>query len=218
MAHTAYPTFLSGDSWTASQANTYWRDNDLQYFPYTTAGDLQYAATSSTTARLAIGTNYRILRVSAGLPSWADVLQFCIVNRSTNQSFSSGSSTTILWDAETSDGNGWHSTSSNTDRITPTDAGWYMPFVQIYWNKDTGGAGTMHLTAYVAKNGIATANRITVYEEIDANTKQFTFGGNPVQTIAGDYFTVYFVQNSGGAGSIIGSGDFYSVFSLFRVA
>lgn len=74
MARTAWPTVLSGDSWSASQHNTYGRDNDLAYWVYTTAGDLAYATSSSTLARLAKPTTGNgVLQMStAGAPSYVE--------------------------------------------------------------------------------------------------------------------------------------------------
>lgn len=69
MARTAWPTVLSGDSWSASQHNTYGRDNDLAYWVYTAAGDLAYATSSSTLARLALVTG-GLLYGGASAPAW----------------------------------------------------------------------------------------------------------------------------------------------------
>ena len=94
MARTAYPTFATNDAFTASQANTYWRDNDLQYFPYTTAGDIQYAASPSTTSRLAIGAAYKLLRAnSAGtLPEWGQA-PFVVASQNNSTSYNYSSTT-----------------------------------------------------------------------------------------------------------------------------
>lgn len=70
MARTAWPTFASGDAFSASQANTYCRDNDLAYWVYQAAGDLAYAASATTLARLAIGANGSVLSPVAGVPAW----------------------------------------------------------------------------------------------------------------------------------------------------
>lgn len=70
MAHTFWPTFASGDAFSASQANTYGRDNDLAYWVYQAAGDLAYSTSVSALARLAIGAAGSVLSVVAGVPAW----------------------------------------------------------------------------------------------------------------------------------------------------
>lgn len=49
----------------------------------------------------------------------------CQVRMSAPQSLTSGSLTTLLFDTEDLDARTWHSTVTNTGRITPTVAGWY---------------------------------------------------------------------------------------------
>lgn len=218
MARTAWPTVISGDSWTASQHNTYGRDNDLAYWPYTTAGDLAYASSSTTLTRLGVSTNYRILRLISGVPAWSDVMYFASVYRTTNQTFTTGSAANINWTAEELDGVGWHDNVTNNDRLTVDANGWYIPFVQIVWTKASGGAGNFEIISYVAKNGTQTKNR---YRNdgflVSANPKEFTYGGIPLSLSASDYLTVSFYQNSGGSGDI--SGDISSsFFALLRVA
>ena len=70
MSRSAWPTVATGDGWSASQNNTFGRDNDAAYWQYTTAGDLVYATSVSTLARLAIGAAGSTLAVSGGVPAW----------------------------------------------------------------------------------------------------------------------------------------------------
>jgi microcystin-dependent protein len=64
------PTVATGDTWSASQHNTYIRDNILTLFPYISAGDLAYASSSTALARLAIGAAGRILYSTGSAPAW----------------------------------------------------------------------------------------------------------------------------------------------------
>ena len=72
------PTVATGDLWTASNHNTYIRDNFAAGVPaiFTTIGDLAYAAGNQRTARLPIGAVGQILRAvlvgSDLLPQWSD--------------------------------------------------------------------------------------------------------------------------------------------------
>lgn len=84
MARTAWPTVLSGDGWTASQHNTYGRDNDLAYWIFTTAGDMAYATSSSVLARLAIGVGGTYLTSSGTAPQWSNFYRYHTVLLNTN--------------------------------------------------------------------------------------------------------------------------------------
>mgnify|MGYP003578299290 CR=1 FL=1 len=195
--------------------------NDLsELWKGTTAGDTQYYTSSTAQSRLAIGTPYQHLQVNAAgtAPTWGNH-QFCTVYKSSTQNFSSGSAADITWNAEVSDVGAWHDTSSNTARITPGIAGLYIPFVSIYWVKDAGGDGTIfHMTAKVQKNtSTQTANECVFPGTKDANTKMFTFGGIPVSLGASDYLKVNFSQDSGGTGTLYGTDEKFSSFSVVRL-
>ncbi|MHB0922613.1 MAG: hypothetical protein ACYC3H_01435 [Bellilinea sp.] len=72
MAYNPVPTVATGDLWTASNHNTYIRDNFAVGVPdiFTNAGDLVYGTGVNAAARRAIGSNGQVLTVSGGLPVW----------------------------------------------------------------------------------------------------------------------------------------------------
>jgi len=74
MAYTTVPTYTTNQLITASHANTYWRDNINQLWPFTTAGDLAYASGATTLSRLGIGTAGQVLKTNSGetAPEWGD--------------------------------------------------------------------------------------------------------------------------------------------------
>lgn len=75
----------------------------------------------------------------------------CQVSRAAVQSgVASGTTTTVLFDQEDYDPLGWHSTSSDTNRVTPTLAGWYQAFAIAAWDADTDFTT---LTTTIRKNG-----------------------------------------------------------------
>lgn len=66
----AWPTVASSDTWTATQFNTYMRDNDLAYWVFNNSGDTVYA-TSSTTLAARIKGSAGAVRYSTGsVPAW----------------------------------------------------------------------------------------------------------------------------------------------------
>jgi hypothetical protein len=90
MAYTTVPSVVTGQTYSAANYNTYVKDNINALWVYTTAGDIVYAASATTIARLgltvggvliggaiapewlALGTAYQLLRVNAGAtaPEW----------------------------------------------------------------------------------------------------------------------------------------------------
>lgn len=73
MAYSVHPTVITGQTWTASNQNTFVRDNFAALWPYTAAGDLAYANAPNTLARLGKGTAFQVLRMNSGAtaPEWA---------------------------------------------------------------------------------------------------------------------------------------------------
>lgn len=70
MAFSTVPTVATSDSWTASQHNTYIKDNFAAVWVGTTAGDMDYYTSSTAKTRLAIGTSYQLLRSTGSAPAW----------------------------------------------------------------------------------------------------------------------------------------------------
>lgn len=73
MAFSTVPTVATSDSWTASQHNTYIKDNFAAVWVGTTAGDMDYYTSSTVKSRLAIGTSYQILRSTGSAPAWVSL-------------------------------------------------------------------------------------------------------------------------------------------------
>lgn len=69
MSYTPVPTYVTGDLFTAANANTYWRDNFAAGVPdiFEAAGDLAVGAGENAAVRLAIGAAYQVQRVKADL-------------------------------------------------------------------------------------------------------------------------------------------------------
>lgn len=59
MAYVAVPTVATGDLWTASNQNTYLRDNMAALFPYSAAGDIGVASAADMLGRLAAPASAR---------------------------------------------------------------------------------------------------------------------------------------------------------------
>jgi hypothetical protein len=129
--------------------------------PLTTKGDL-YTRTSSADARLGVGTNgYTLVADSAeatGL-KWAApaggsaTYVGCAINNNASLTIATETATAILCGAEEYDSDGFHSTSSNTSRMTVPSgkAGKYQLTAQVLWSANMSS----FFLLYVLKNGTA---------------------------------------------------------------
>jgi hypothetical protein len=108
-------------SWVAQDDS-----NAIQNAIVDAKGDLIAATAADTPARLAVGTNGQILTADStaatGLkwasPATGTTFSGCIAYSSTTLTLSGGVVTVLNWDSEGFDTDGYHSTSSNTSRIT----------------------------------------------------------------------------------------------------
>ena len=92
--------------------------------PGTTLGDLAYSsATANTNTRLGIGTTGQVLTVAAGVPSWATpasgaTFVGAIAYGAVNLAFNTTATAISGLTTEIVDTNGFHSTVTNTERMT----------------------------------------------------------------------------------------------------
>lgn len=141
----------------------------------------------------------------------------CQVSNSVGQSINNSSKTLITWDTEQIDTNTFHSTSSNTGRMT-------IP---------TGQDGTYRVFAQLSYSGSVLGNARQVYIRKN-NTTDVAFSAQAADGVAGDqsinavllitlvatdYLEVYGFQNSTGALNVEGdnTGPGASVFSIQRI-
>jgi len=166
----------------------------------TTTGDTLYASAANTPARLGIGTTGQLLQVSGGVPVWATV------SSSPTYSGFSGNFTSVLnvagntytalnMNTEQFDTDNYHSTSSNTSRMTiPTGkSGKFLITASVYYEGYNGWANS---AIRLYKNGS--------YIIANQNFANGTTGGaftmmlnQVVNATAGDYFEIYVWQNTG---------------------
>lgn len=146
-ARTAWPTFASGDAFSASQANTLGRDNDLAYWVYTTAGDMAYAASASTLARLALGANGSVLAVAGGVPAWVTGGLTGLLNTKGSVDFAPAQTISTTWADITGATLTLVTTATCTILVMASVSG---------RNLDTGGGRVFQVRAVV--NGVADAN------------------------------------------------------------
>jgi hypothetical protein len=187
-------TYYTGSAW----ANL---DTTGMTNPMTTTGDMVYSSSGSTPARLGIGTAGQVLKVNSGAtaPEWGAAagggFVGCRLTKSSVQSLDNATSTAITWNTEDFDTDGFHSTVSNTSRITiPVGkAGKYLITGLIGFTENS--TGTRQVLLY--KNGTY-IYFAAQFKPADNTDPQLTF--STIQSLAeSDYIELYAYQSSGGS-------------------
>ncbi len=161
--------------------------------------DLLTATAADTPARLAVGSNNQVLTADSSTATglkWAtpSTPNFvgASVYKTSNQAIATATTTTITWDAEQFDTNGFHDNSTNNSRMTiPSGyAGKYLIIGLISW----GSSATGYRISEIFKNG---------------STQGFTWSGamqgyygvvvtSILNLAVSDYIEIKGYQNSGG--------------------
>lgn len=165
--------------------------------PLTTKGDLYTFSTSD--ARLPVGSNDQILvadsSTSTGLKWATQNAVGCAVYSTATQSLTNNTLTALTFDAETYDTNAFHSTSTNTSRITiPAGyGGKYRIGGLVSFHPNATGRRELQLY----KNGAVISYGNTVI----GNGSEFigTYMDWTTTLVAGDYVELYALQSSGGS-------------------
>ncbi len=124
--------------------------------------------------------------------------------KQSNQSFANGVLDPITFGSgsEVRDDRGWHSTSSNTARVTPDLPGRYLCIGNVYFAASSVGDRRVYVTKNGSSNGVW--------------GREIANGGNGLTLLVtgvleangtGDYFQLEAFQSSGGALNVQGSGD-----------
>jgi hypothetical protein len=191
----AQPVAIS-DVYTQTQANAAFINDSL----LDAKGDLIAASASDTPARLAVGNDGETLvadsTAATGL-KWAKSANFVgasLDDTSYTQSITNGTWTALTFNAEIIDTDGFHSTSTNTSRITiPSGlAGKYRISFSTQWALN--GAGARASSIY--KNGSAIRYTPAV---LGSSVAYVGTSGSFILSLAvGDYIELFVNQTSGG--------------------
>jgi hypothetical protein len=174
--------------------------------PLTTKGDL-YTRTSSADSRLAVGANGTTLVADSaettGLkwatPSSTPTFIGAVVGFSADKTIASVTTTVLTMDTELFDSNGFHSTSSDTSRLTiPAGyAGKYFISSQLFPIENSSGRREIRFR----KNG----TEISGWNMNQYGTMEMIQHYAYVDASVNDYFEVTFRQNTGGNLTLYGS-------------
>jgi hypothetical protein len=201
-------TYYTGSAW----ANL---DTTGMTNPMTTTGDTIYSSSGSTPARLGIGSTGQVLTVAGGVPTWATpttgttFIGCSITNTSPgSQNISNTTLTAITFANESFDTDNFHSTSTNTSRITiPTGkTGYYQINGSVRWDTNTTGSRS----AYIYKNGNAIAANSCTPSAVNPSQNVNIIA----YLVAGDYIELSVYQNSTATRTILASEGDGTIFSV----
>jgi hypothetical protein len=174
----------------------------------TTTGDIIYASGANTPARLGIGSSAQVLTVSGGVPAWATPASGLTyvgaqVTNTSSQSIPNGTYTTLNFQSENFDTDGFHDNSTNNSRLTipAGKGGKYLITTQINFANNSTGLRIIEIT----KNGGATLAQ-SMFSPISGSTSTFAFSC-VVSAVATDYFTMQAYQSSGGSLNVNSGSD-----------
>ena len=111
-----------------------------------------------------------------------------VVTQSTTQTVATGAFATMLYNTETIDVSDWHSTTTNTGRITPNVSGIYL----ATFNMPTGTTTTRN-AARILKNGT-----YIVKTDISATVTEISTTTFVSMNGTTDYFEIFYYQDKGG--------------------
>jgi hypothetical protein len=143
-------TYYTGSAWTNL-------DTTGMTNPMTTTGDMVYSSSGSTPARLGIGTTGQVITVAGGIPSWATPSGSAFVGayayRTSDLTIGATTDTVVTLPSEDFDTDAFHSTSTNTGRITipAGKAGKYAFDAYAFLSTSPGAYGRLK----IYKNGTA---------------------------------------------------------------
>lgn len=168
----------------------------------TTAGDLIYGTGADAVTRLGIGTAGQVLKVNSGAtaPEWGAAAASGFVGAvayksASAQSTSNNTDTIITFDAEEFDTDGFHSTVTNTGRMTipAGKGGKYLCIANIIFAANATGARSINFM----KNGTS-AGAFQQLNNAGASTSTIFCVSGILDLVATDYVEINIFQSSGG--------------------
>jgi hypothetical protein len=176
----------------------------------TTAGDVIYATGSGVVTRLGIGTANQVLTVNTGAtaPEWktpaatTPTFAGCVLTQSNStQSVATNTATNITFNTEAIDTDGYHSTVTNTDRITipSTKVGKYLVTAGIAMEANTTGARVVK----IQKNGSVVYE--TGFPASSAGNTSFGQLSFVIDLASGDYINTAMFHTAGVSLNVAGT-------------
>lgn len=185
-------------------------------------GDLVAGTGADTFSRLAVGTNGQVLQADSTAATglkWANAgtaFVGCAVYLSSAQTISNNSDTEVLWNAEFYDTDAFHSTVSNTGRMTvPTGkAGKYLVQVTLGYAANATGQRMARIKHRNSAGTTLFENEFRI-ANIGATYETYVSNWTVRNASEADYFTVEAWQTSGGNLNLTGGTSYVpNIFSI----
>lgn len=199
MSFQTVPTVVTGDTWTASNHNTYIKDNFAETAPakVTAKGDIVYASAPNTLTRLAIGSpGYILTSTSDNIPAWSVSYEAsAIVRNSSTQSYGPAVSADILMDTDLYvSPASMHSTTTDTEKIYAPVNGLYLCVL----NCSFGSGGTAGAECWAGIITDAAVAMVSVQSgNLFAGSSRYFSASGTVSLTAGQYVAAH-AYNGGG--------------------
>ena len=171
----------------------------------TTTGDIIYASSANTPARLGIGSTGQSLVVASGIPSWATPASGTTfvgakAYKGSGQSVATATQTLMSWDQSFYDTNSIHDESGQPSRFTVPSGkhGYWLVQCHIGW---PASSGTIFHEAVVFKNGAVfpNPNSTTTFYGVGFTGRSHQVDISEIMYLsAADFIQFYVQQNSGG--------------------
>lgn len=182
-------------------------------------GDLIVATAADTPATLAVGSANQVLTVDSTTATglkWATTSSTptfvgCSVYKNATQSLSNATQTAVTWQVEDFDTDGFHSTVSNTSRMTvPTGKdGKYLITVSIGYAFNASGRRAINFY----KNGSSYKSLFQV-PPLGGSGSTVLTASCVLSLVATDYVEIYAYQDSGGSLNLNGASQDESAFAI----
>lgn len=189
MAYTTLPTYVTNQLITAAHANTYWRDNINELWPFEAAGDIPFASDTDALNKLAIGTASKVLRVNAAgaAPEWGAPANAVMADLGDNpQSVYGSTPGSVL--ATTITLTGVCSVIVFIAGVLKTSNGSYGAWIKAHCNGVNQDSGK-----YTFSTGYAGLNTFALFTNVPAGTidvKAMIYSGVGTQTAYANYVTL----------------------------
>lgn len=187
--------------------------------PLTTKGDVW--GYSTTNARVPVGTNGQVLTADSAEATgvkWATASSGASFSgarawASGTQNINTATGTALTWNSESFDTSSYHSTSTNTSRLTVPSTGYYTMSGLCMFNVNGTGVRILECKKN-GSTGVAYVEEAATTLAATASTVQLTA---VVYATAGDYFELVAYQNSGSTISTYVGGEQFNFFSIISL-
>lgn len=216
MAYTAVPTKNTGDTWTASDHNTYLRDNMAAMPPdvFAAKGDLFAATGADAGARLAVGTNGQVLVADSSQATglrWGAANGGAVAARykiASTQSLADFSNVVINFATSVYDTDSAVTTGANWRFTAPTGkAGYYLVTVMAFLQSSASWEANERCVLYLYKNNALYSVLGERFMTATGTYNVSVSGMGMVYLAAGDYIDVRINQNSDASITLDSDGD-----------